>query len=68
MGRQSYKCPHNAALICDHIKDCNECGWFPGVSEKRIDWIRKDRQIRRINLYAHVDQEENIGKRRNKLR
>ena len=67
MGRQCTKCPHNAELVCDHVKDCNECGWFPGVSEKRIDRIRKDRQIQRINLYAHVSGEETI-RRRNKER
>ena len=68
MGRQSSKCPHNDALVCDHIKDCNECGWFPGVREKRLERIRKDRQLQRINLYAHVDREENIGMRRNKIK
>jgi hypothetical protein len=50
------------------VKDCNECGWFPGVSEKRIDRIRKDRQLQRINLYAHVANEEKIGMRRNKIK
>ena len=68
MGRPSTKCPHNDALVCDHIKDCNECGWFPGVREKRLERIRKDRQIQRINLYAHVANEEKIGIRRNKIK
>lgn len=40
-------CPHNEAICCDGLDDCEHCGWNPKVAEERKRQLRQEDTRRR---------------------